>query len=127
MSLVHILLVAIGGAFGSVCRYLVGVGAGRLLGPDFPFGTMIVNIGGSFIMGVFIELLALRFNGSEELRLLVAVGILGGFTTLSSFSLDTIVLFERGAVAATAVYVAGSIVLSLAALVAGLHLVRAFI
>ena len=127
MSLVPILLVAVGGAFGSVCRYLVGVGAGRLLGPDFPFGTMIVNIGGSFIMGVFIELLALRFNGSEELRLLVAVGILGGFTTLSSFSLDTIVLFERGAVAATAVYVAGSIVLSLAALVAGLHLVRAFI
>jgi CrcB protein len=127
MSLVPILLVAVGGAFGSVCRYLVGVGAGRLLGPDFPFGTMIVNIGGSFIMGVFIELLALRFNGSEELRLFVAVGILGGFTTLSSFSLDTIVLFERGAVVATAVYVAGSIVLSLAALVAGLHLVRAFI
>ena len=127
MSLVHILLVAVGGAFGSVCRYLVGVGAGRLLGPDFPFGTMIVNIVGSFIMGVFIELLALRFDGSEELRLLVAVGIIGGFTTLSSFSLDTIVLFERGAVAATAVYVAGSIVLSLAALVAGLHLVRAFI
>jgi CrcB protein len=127
MSLVPILLVAVGGAFGSVCRYLVGVGAGRLLGPDFPFGTMIVNIGGSFIMGVFIELLALRFNGSEHLRLFVAVGILGGFTTLSSFSLDTIVLFERGAIVATAVYVAGSIVLSLAALVAGLHLVRAFI
>ena len=127
MSLVPILLVAVGGAFGSVCRYLVGVGAGRLLGPDFPFGTMIVNIGGSFIMGVFIELLALRFDGSEGLRLFVAVGILGGFTTLSSFSLDTIVLFERGAVAATAVYVSGSIVLSLAALVAGLHLVRAFI
>lgn len=127
MSLVPILLVAVGGAFGSVCRYLVGVGAGRLLGLDFPFGTMIVNIVGSFIMGVFIELLALRFDGSEGLRLFVAVGILGGFTTLSSFSLDTIVLFERGAVVATAVYVAGSIVLSLAALVAGLHLVRAFI
>ncbi|WP_026784577.1 fluoride efflux transporter CrcB [Pleomorphomonas koreensis] len=126
MSLVPILLVAVGGAFGSVCRYLVGVGASRLLGPDFPFGTMIVNIVGSFIMGAFIELLALRFDGSEGLRLFVAVGILGGFTTLSSFSLDTIVLFERGAIAATAVYVAGSIVLSLAALVAGLHLVRGF-
>lgn len=127
MSLVPILLVAVGGAFGSVCRYLVGVGAGRLLGLDFPFGTMIVNIVGSFIMGVFIEMLALRFDGSEHLRLFVAVGILGGFTTLSSFSLDTIVLFERGAVVATVAYVAGSIVLSLAALVAGLHLVRAFI
>lgn len=125
MSLVSVLLVAIGGALGSVCRYLVGIGAGRLLGPDFPFGTMIVNIVGSFAMGLFIELLALKFNGSEEVRLFVAVGILGGFTTLSSFSLDSIVLFERGAIAAAAIYVGGSIVLSLAALVAGLHFVRA--
>lgn len=126
MSLVPLFLVAIGGALGSVCRYLVGVGAGRLLGAGFPFGTIIVNIVGSFIMGLFIELLALKFDGSEPLRLFVAVGILGGFTTLSSFSLDTIVLFERGAVAAAAVYVGASIALSLAALVAGLHLVRAF-
>ncbi|WP_026792860.1 fluoride efflux transporter CrcB [Pleomorphomonas oryzae] len=126
MSLVPLFLVAVGGALGSVCRYLVGVGAGRLLGAGFPFGTIIVNIVGSFIMGLFIELLALKFDGSEPLRLFVAVGILGGFTTLSSFSLDTIVLFERGAVAAAAVYVGASIVLSLAGLVAGLHLVRAF-
>lgn len=126
MSLVPLFLVAVGGALGSVCRYLVGVGAGRLLGAGFPFGTIIVNIVGSFIMGLFIELLALKFDGSEPLRLFVAVGILGGFTTLSSFSLDTIVLFERGAVAAAAVYVSASIVLSLAGLVAGLHLVRAF-
>lgn len=126
MSLVPVLLVALGGALGSVCRYLVGVGAGRLLGADFPFGTIIVNIAGSFIMGLFIELLGVKFDGSESLRLFVAVGILGGFTTLSSFSLDTIVLFERGAVAAAAVYVGASIVLSLAALVAGLHLVSAF-
>lgn len=126
MSFVSVLLVALGGAFGSVCRYLVGVGAGRLLGPDFPFGTMIVNIVGSFVMGLFIELLAVRFDGSESLRLFVAVGILGGFTTLSSFSLDSVVLFERGAIGAAALYVGASIVLSLAALVAGLHFVRAF-
>lgn len=126
MPLLPILLVATGGAIGSVCRYLVGVGAGRLLGPDFPWGTMIVNISGSLVMGVFIELLALRLDGSENVRLFVAVGILGGFTTLSSFSLDTIVLFERGATVAAAAYVAGSIVLSLAALVAGLQIVRAF-
>lgn len=126
MSFVSVLLVALGGALGSVCRYLAGVGAGRLLGPDFPFGTMIVNIFGSFFMGLFIELLAVRFDGSESLRLFVAVGILGGFTTLSSFSLDSVVLFERGAIAAAAVYVGASIVLSLAALIAGLHLVRAF-
>ncbi|CAI9401896.1 Putative fluoride ion transporter CrcB [Pleomorphomonas sp. T1.2MG-36] len=126
MSFVSVLLVALGGALGSVCRYLVGVGTGRLLGPDFPFGTMIVNIVGSFVMGLFIELLAVRFDGSESLRLFVAVGILGGFTTLSSFSLDSVVLFERGAIGAAALYVGGSIVLSLAALVAGLHFVRAF-
>lgn len=126
MSFVSVLLVALGGALGSVCRYLAGVGAGRLLGPDFPFGTMIVNIFGSFFMGLFIELLAVRFDGSESLRLFVAVGILGGFTTLSSFSLDSVVLFERGAIAAAAVYVGASIMLSLAALIAGLHLVRAF-
>ena len=126
MSFVSVLLVALGGALGSVCRYLVGVGAGRLLGADFPFGTMIVNIVGSFVMGLFIELLAVRFDGSESLRLFVAVGILGGFTTLSSFSLDSVVLFERGAIGAAALYVGGSIVLSLAALVAGLHFARAF-
>ena len=126
MSIVSVLLVALGGALGSVCRYLVGIGAGRLLGPDFPFGTMIVNIVGSFVMGLFIELLAVRFDGSESLRLFVAVGILGGFTTLSSFSLDSVVLFERGAIGAAALYVGGSIVLSLAALIAGLHFVRAF-
>ena len=126
MSIVSVLLVALGGALGSVCRYLVGVGAGRLLGADFPFGTMIVNIVGSFVMGLFIELLAVRFDGSESLRLFVAVGILGGFTTLSSFSLDSVVLFERGAIGAAALYVGGSIVLSLAALVAGLHFARAF-
>ena len=100
MSLFSVLLVAIGGAFGSVCRYLVGIGAGRLLGADFPFGTLTVNIVGSFAMGLFIELLAVRLDGSEPFRLFIAVGILGGFTTLSSFSLDTIVLFERGAVTA---------------------------
>lgn len=126
MSLFSVLLVAVGGAFGSVCRYLVGVGAGRLLGTEFPFGTLTVNIVGSFVMGLFIELLAVKFDGSEPLRLFVAVGILGGFTTLSSFSLDTIVLFERGAVTSAVAYVGASIVLSLAALVAGFHIVRAF-
>lgn len=126
MSFVSLLLVAVGGAIGSVCRYVVGIGAGRLLGTGFPFGTLIVNITGSFVMGLFIEMLAAKFNGSESLRLFVAVGILGGFTTLSSFSLDSIVLFERGAIVASAAYVGASIVLSLAALVAGLQLVRAF-
>jgi CrcB protein len=124
MSLQNLLLVAVGGAIGSVCRYLVAVGAMRLFGPDFPWGTLAVNVAGSLLMGMFVEMLALRFDGSQALRLFVAVGFLGGFTTLSSFSLDAYVLWERGAVAAAAGYVAASLVLSLAGLVAGLSIVR---
>jgi fluoride exporter len=124
MSFSHVLLVAAGGALGSVCRHLVGTASLRLFGPGFPWGTMTVNVAGSFLMGVFIALLALRFGGSQQLRLFVAVGFLGGFTTLSSFSLDAYSLWERGATAHAAAYVAGSVVLSLAGLVAGLSIVR---
>ena len=124
MSFSHILLVALGGAIGSVCRHLVGVASLRLFGPGFPWGTMAVNVAGSFLMGAFIALLALRFGGSQQLRLFVAVGFLGGFTTLSSFSLDAYSLWERGATFHAAAYVAGSVILSLAGLVAGLSIAR---
>ena len=93
----NLVLVAIGGAVGSSLRHLVNVAAMRLVGPSFPWGTMAINIAGSFAMGVFIELLGRRFNASNELRLFVATGILGGFTTFSAFSLDFAVLWERGA------------------------------
>lgn len=125
MSLFNVLLVAVGGAIGSVCRYLTGILAGRLLGPDFPWGTVIVNVLGSLVMGLFVGLLALRFNGSTPLRLFVAVGVLGGFTTLSSFSLDAVTLWERGAVFSAGCYVVGSVVASIAALGFGLMMVRA--
>ncbi|WP_181701911.1 fluoride efflux transporter CrcB [Chthonobacter albigriseus] len=124
MSPLHLLLVALGGAAGSVCRHLVNMAALRLAGPDFPWGTFAVNVAGSFLMGVFIELLALKLDGSQALRLFVATGFLGGFTTLSSFSLDAVTLWERGAILAAGAYVAGSILLSLAGLVAGLAIVR---
>jgi fluoride exporter len=120
----NIFIVAAGGALGSVCRYLVGVGAYRLLGHGFPWGTLAVNVAGSFAIGVFIELLALRFSGSPALRLAVATGFLGGFTTFSTFSLDTLALWERGQPALAAGYVAASVILSLGGLVAGLALVR---
>jgi CrcB protein len=126
MNVPSLLLVALGGALGSVCRYLVGIAAGRLFGPDFPWGTVIVNILGSLIMGLFVGLLALRFDGSTPLRLFVAVGVLGGFTTLSSFSLDAVTLWERGATLAAGSYVLGTVVLSIAALACGLTIVRAF-
>jgi fluoride exporter len=119
------LLVACGGAVGASLRHLVGIVAVKLFGHGFPIATLTVNVLGSFAMGVFIELLALKLQGSQELRLLVATGVLGGFTTFSAFSLDFVVLYERGALAAAAGYLAGSVVLSILALFAGLAVVRA--
>lgn len=123
----HVLLVAIGGAVGSVCRYLAGVVALRLFGPAFPWGTLIVNLTGSFAIGVLTELLARRFNAPMELRVLLVTGFLGGFTTFSSFSLDTIILYERGAFALAAAYVMASVVLSLGATFAGMAVIRGLI
>jgi len=118
----HLFIVALGGALGSGMRHLVNLAALRLFGPAFPWGTLAVNIAGSFIMGLFVELLARRFGGSAELRLFIATGILGGFTTFSAFSLDVAVLYERGAVAQAAFYVAASIVVAVLALFLGMWL-----
>lgn len=123
-----ILAVAAGGALGAVARYLVMVGVGRLLGPhDFPWGTLTVNVVGSVLMGVLIEVLALAWSPSQEVRALLVVGVLGAFTTFSTFSLDVMVLFERGQTLFVAAYVAGSVVLCVGGLFAGLHLMRAFL
>jgi fluoride exporter len=121
----HILLVALGGGLGAALRHLANLGALRLFGPNFPHGTMGINILGSFAMGVFIELLVRRAGSSNELRLFVATGILGGFTTFSAFSLDFAVLFERGAVGQALFYALASVILSILALFLGLWLVRA--
>ncbi|MCQ0987317.1 fluoride efflux transporter CrcB [Jiella marina] len=121
----QVLLVALGGGIGAGLRHLSGLLALRLLGPGFPFGTAFVNVVGSFVMGVFVELLARRLGASPELRLFFATGVLGGFTTFSSFSLDAAVLYERGDLALAAIYVFGSVALGIAALFAGLSLVRA--
>lgn len=121
----HLFLVAVGGALGSGLRHLTNLAALRLLGPGFPWATLTVNIVGSFIMGVFVELLARRLGGSVELRLFVATGILGGFTTFSAFSLDFADLFGRGASVQALGYVAASVLLSLAAIFLGMWLARA--
>ena len=95
-----ILLVASGGAIGSVARYLVGVLMTRAFGADFPYGTLAVNVIGGFLMGLFIEHYGAAASKDRlDLRLFVAVGIMGGFTTFSSFSLDVAVLWERGELA----------------------------
>ncbi|MBN9348436.1 MAG: fluoride efflux transporter CrcB [Devosia sp.] len=120
-----ILLVGIGGAIGSIARYLSGVAVGRFWSGPFPLATMLVNISGSLVMGLFIGWLARTTPAWQaDARLFVAVGILGGFTTLSSFSLDTVGLLERGEVGQAALYVAVSVVVSIAALFVGLALMR---
>lgn len=123
--MVNILLVAVGGALGSVGRYLTGILMTRLLGMAFPWGTLTVNIVGSFAIGFLTELVARKLNASMEMRLFIIVGVLGGFTTFSSFSLDTMALVERGATAAAIVYVLSSVCVSLMATFAGLGVGRA--
>lgn len=117
--------VAIGGSLGSVARYLVAIGAGRLVGIEFPWGTLAINIVGSFLIGVFAESFALSWNVSQVMRVFLTVGICGGFTTFSTFSLDAIVLMQRGELWSAGAYIAASVALSILALFGGLLLVRA--
>ena len=119
-----VLIVALGGAAGAASRHIVGMWAMRLMGTGFPWGTLAVNIAGSFAMGVLIEMLALRLQASNELRLLIATGFLGGFTTFSAFSLDAVTLWERGEAGLAAGYILVSVVASIGALFLGLSLVR---
>jgi len=121
----NILLVAIGGAIGSVGRYLVGLWATRLAGPNFPWGTLTVNVVGAFAIGLLVEMVARRFDASTEMRAFIVTGILGGFTTWSSFTLDTMVLFERGEIGLSSLYLLASLLVSFAAIFAGLALGRA--
>lgn len=121
--MLNILLVAAGGAVGSALRHLVNAAALRLLGPNYPWGTVAVNLAGCLAMGVFIELLARRWGSSQELRLFVATGVLGGFTTFSAFALDFAVLWDRAAPTAVG-YAILSVVGSLIAVFAGMWLAR---
>lgn len=120
----HLLLVAAGGAIGSSLRHLVNMASLRWFGPAFPWGTLFVNLVGCFAMGVLIELIARKFGATQEMRLFVTTGILGGFTTFSAFSLDAAVLWERGTQGLAAAYVGASVAGSIAAVFAGLWLAR---
>lgn len=114
--------VALGGAIGATLRYLTNVGARHLFGPNYPFGTLIVNVAGSFAMGCLVVVLAKK--GGNHLAPFLLTGVLGGFTTFSAFSLDTMTLWERGEAVSAFLYVAASVLLSLAAIVAGLAIAR---
>lgn len=120
----HLLLVAAGGAIGSSLRHLVNVASLRWFGAGFPWATLLVNLAGCFAMGVLIELIARKFGATQDVRLFVATGVLGGFTTFSAFSLDAAVLWERGAHSLAALYVGATLAGTLAAIFAGLWLAR---
>jgi CrcB protein len=120
------LLVFIGGGIGASLRHAVNVGCARACGLNFPYGTFVVNITGSLIMGLVAGYLAFKGEASQPWRLLVMTGVLGGYTTFSAFSLDAVTLYERGEIGIALFYVLGSVVLSIVGLVGGLALVRHF-
>ena len=119
-----IIAIAIGGAAGAVGRHFVNIGMASLLGHGFPWGTLTVNVVGSLIMGLLVHLMAVSWTVSPEIRALLTVGGLGAFTTFSTFSLDAVVLYERGAIGAAAIYVIVSVVAAIGALFLGLRLGR---
>ena len=120
-----LLAIAIGGAVGSIGRHYVSTGIYDATGTGFPYGILGVNVIGGLIMGIVVELGALKLNYSPEIRAFLTTGILGGFTTFSAFSLDTALLIERGDWLGSAAYIVASVALSVGALFTGLWLVRA--
>lgn len=119
------LLASLGGAIGAGARYLVNVICAQCMAPGFPWATFIINILGSFLMGVVVAGLVPYLGGSVAWRTFLATGILGGFTTFSAFSLEAVDLIERQQTVAFLAYVSGSVVLSLAGLMAGVAIARA--
>jgi CrcB protein len=120
------LLVFVGGGLGATLRHFVNLVCARWIGTGFPWGTFLINISGSTVMGLIAGYLAFKGEASQPWRLFVMTGILGGYTTFSAFSLDAALLYERGELGLAALYVIGSVVLSIAGLFGGLALVRHF-
>lgn len=128
MSLSTIIYVALGGAIGAVGRFAVVSAVGQWAhasGSSFPYGTMMVNIVGSFILGALIELSALAWSPSPEIRAMLVVGMLGAFTTFSTFSLDVVTMATRGEWVSVALYVGLSVALSILALYMGMQTLKA--
>ena len=119
------LIVFFGGGIGAALRHGVNIASARYFGTGFPFATMIENVSGSLMMGLLAGYFAFRSGGaSSHWQLFLTTGILGGYTTFSAFSLDAVLLYERGALGLAALYVLGSVVLSIAGLMVGLALAR---
>jgi CrcB protein len=122
-----ILMIAFGGALGSVARHLLSVRITALFGSTFPWGILTVNVIGGIVMGTLVELMALRWSVGAELRAFMTVGILGGLTTFSSFSLDTVVLMQRGDYSLAAAYVIASVCLPIGGLITAMTVTRWFV
>jgi CrcB protein len=120
------LIVFLGGGIGAALRHGVNLASARQFGTDFPYGTLLINVTGSLIMGLTAGYFAFKGGAAQPLRLFLTTGILGGYTTFSAFSLDAALLYERGALGLAAVYVLASVGLSILGLFAGLALVRSF-
>jgi CrcB protein len=118
------LIVFFGSGIGGALRHGVNIVVPRLFGTGFPYHTLTVNIVGSFAMGLLAGYFAIKADPGQSWRLFLTTGIIGGFTTFSAFSLDVAVLYERGAIAMTAIYVLASVGISVAALFAGMFLMR---
>jgi fluoride exporter len=125
MTLWSLTYVAVGGAFGAMCRYILMTLTTRFIPSNFPYGTFAVNILGAFLMGVWIAVMANMLPArGKDLHLLVAVGFLGGFTTFSTFTIDVFLMMEKGMMVESVLYVIGSFLVSLLALIAGMYLIR---
>lgn len=121
------LIVFLGAGIGGALRHGVNVAALRLVGAGFPWGTLAINIAGSFAMGVIAEYFALKSGLPQHWRLFLTTGLLGGFTTFSAFSLEVALLYERGELLAAGLYMLGSAVLAVVGLFAGLYVIRALV
>jgi CrcB protein len=121
------LIVFLGGGIGAALRHGINLAAFRLVGTGFPYGTLLINVLGSLAMGLIAEYFALKGGLPQHWRLFLTTGILGGFTTFSAFSLEAALLYERGQLAGAAIYVVASVVLAIAALFAGLAIVRTLV
>ncbi|MEJ6574823.1 MAG: fluoride efflux transporter CrcB [Sphingomonadales bacterium] len=122
-----ILAVAAGGAIGAVLRLVVGRGMFYLMGSEFPWGTLVVNILGSFLVGLFVEILSLRFSLSHEWQGFIIIGVFGGFTTFSAFSLEVSLMIEKGDFSTAALYGLVSMFIGVLALFIGLFAGRALV
>lgn len=120
------LIVFMGAGLGGVLRQGVNVAASRLFGPELPFGTLTVNVAGSAAMGLLTALFILKSDLPQELKVFLTTGLLGGFTTFSTFSLDSVDLWQRGHIGLAVSYVAASLALSLAGILFGMKVAGTF-